>query len=221
MAFRDVGPRMPWLGPVARASVRARPAPSSPPVQRLDRPQLIDERSRPDFRDVYARRAARSVCLDAAVGRIRLGGMNLGERELGGLSRIRLVVGQLGVLTLSSEAETLAADPARRPRLALLLSLFEAGRLNVRIAPLAGWNPDFSVFHPSDRPDGSQDESATVLLGPHLFDRPYPHPGPAFGIELEGDAATLAAERFEVLWMGAHDLKHPIVSVLSDALAKG
>lgn len=146
--------------------------------------------------------------------------MNLGNRELGGLSRVRLVVGQLNPLTLSSEAEVLSVDPARRPRLELILSLFDAGRLHVRIAPLAGWNPDFSVFYASADPDSPADPSS-VLLGPHLFDRPYPHPGPAFGISLGSPAATLAATRFEALWMGAHDLRHPIVSVLSDALGKG
>lgn len=183
---------------------------------------LLDDRSRPDFRDTYEAHIRRSVRLDAALGRIRLGGVTLGERELGGLERVRLLVGEIRALTLAAEADAMAADRDRRPRLRLLLSLLRGRRLFVRIAPLAGWDPDFSVFTRA-RPHGSADgENArsVLMVGPHWFDRPYSHPGPALGVVLEGPPAVRAGARFDELWAGAHDLRHPVEAVLADALRR-
>src|SRR5690606_32416121 len=67
---------------------------------------------------------------------------------------------------------------------------------------------------------GAVGRDGAVLLGPHLFDRPYPHPGPAFGVMLRGPPVALAAARFEALWGRAHDLERPIVAALADALRK-
>ena len=173
---------------------------------------LLDDRGRPDFRDVYGRHASLAVTLDAAVRRIRLAGITLGSQELGGVQRMRVLVAELNALTLSGEAEVIGADPSRRPRLELLLRLFEEERLSVRAAPLAGWDPDFTIFG-REQPD-------TVLLGPHWFERPYPHPGPAFAVVLVGDPARRAHVRFEELWSGAHDLQRPIEVLLREALRR-
>lgn len=188
---------------------------------------LLDERARPDFRDTYELYARRAATLDVAVRRIRLSGVTLGDGELGGLARIRLLVGELRLLAVASEAEAMAADEVRRPRLALLLSLLREGRLQVRISPLAGWNPDFSVFS-GGRGDGSAAGAASdpaaqptvLMVGPHWFERPYPHPGPAFGVAIEGVAALLGRRRFEELWRGGHDLRPPVEAVLADALRR-
>ena len=123
--------------------------------------QLLDKRTRPDFREVYGLHAALSDTLDAAVSRVRLGGMNLGDGELGGLRKIRLLVREMNALTLASEADSLAMDPLRQGQLRFLASLFGEGRLDVRIAPRGGWSPDFSVFSYSGQ-SGAADES-----GPH------------------------------------------------------
>ena len=173
---------------------------------------LLEDRGRPDFRDVYGRHASAAVTLDAAVRRVRLAGITLGSRELGGVQRMRVLVAELNALSLSGEAEVIGADLSRRPRLELLLRLFEGGRLSVRTAPLAGWDPDFTVFG-SEQPD-------TVVLGPHWFERPYPHPGPAFSVVLVGDPARRAHIRFEELWSAAHDLRHPIEELLREALRR-
>jgi hypothetical protein len=138
--------------------------------------------------------------------------MTLGSGELGRVRRMRVLVAELNALTLSGEAEAVSVDPVRRPRLEMLLRLFEEERLYVRAAPLAGWDPDFTVF--------GREEPETVMLGPHWFERPYPHPGPAFGVVLEGEPARRAHARFEELWMGAHDLRRPIEELLGEALRR-
>lgn len=192
--------------------------------------QLLDERSHPDVRAVYGRLAAEAGELDAAVGRVRLGGMTLEEGELGSLSRIRLLMGEMNALTLSSEAEAMAADPLRTGRIRFLAGLLEEGRLEVRISPMAGWNPDFSIFTrrsgaagretPSNREDEPAESGATLLVGPHWFVRPYPHPGPAFVVILGGAPALMARNRFMEAWDRGHDVRTPLVSLIARALRR-
>jgi hypothetical protein len=173
---------------------------------------LLDERGRPDFRDVYGRHASVAATLDAAVRKVRLAGVTLGSREIGGVRRMRVLVAEMNALTLSGEAEAIGADPSRRQRLELLLQLFDEGRLAVRTAPLAGWDPDFTIF--------GRKKPETLLLGPHWFERPYPHPGPAFGVVLSGDHARRAHARFEGLWSSAHDLRRPIEELIREAFRR-
>jgi hypothetical protein len=175
---------------------------------------LLDERSRPDFRALSGRHASRAIRVDAAVRRIRLGGMDLGRDEIGGLERVRLVLGEMDALTLSSEADALASDPERRGRLRLLMELLDGGRLEIGIAPLAGWSPDFSVFV------GKPGRPSTAMIGTHWFERPFPHPGPALGVVITGPSAARAAERFDEIWRRAHDLRAPIRRLLSEALVR-
>ena len=185
--------------------------------------QLLDERTRPDFREVYGLHAAHSDTLDAAGSRVRLGGMNLGDRELGVLRKIRPLVREMNALTLASEARSLAMDPLRDGRLGLLASLFGEGHLDVRIAPRAEWSPNFSVFSYSGQsgaPDESGPHSPTLMIDPHWFERPYPHPGPALGVLLTGAPAVQPHKRFEEAWVQGHDIRGPIEWVLSEAAGK-
>lgn len=209
----------------------------------MSRCRLLDERSRPDVRAAYGTLARRASRLDAAVHRIRLGGMTLSEPELDPLRRIRLLMGEMNALNLSWEAEAMVADPQRVSHLRYLEALLEEGRLHVRLAPLAAWNPDFSVFHrtrpaagqrtgeagptrnegssvPSgSAPDAIRQDGAVLLLGPHWFVRPYPHPGPAFTAIIRGAPARLAARRFEETWQRGHDVRAPLLALIRRALA--
>jgi len=150
--------------------------------------------------------------------------MTLGEDELGRIRRIRLLMAETNALSLASEADALAADPVRAPRLELLARLLNAGRLQVRISPLGGWSPDFSIFtresagrEPSDH---GEPEEATLLVGPHWFERPYPHPGPAFVVLLEGEPALRARARFDEAWKRGHDLRVPLLSLIEESLRR-
>jgi hypothetical protein len=178
-------------------------------------PTLLDERGRPDFRDVYAREAGRARALDAALSRIRLSALDLGAGELGRLERIRVVLAEMNALSLAAEAAALAARPGGGERLGFLIRGLEGGTLSVRLAPLAGWAPDFSVFHP---PPGGE---AVLVLGLHRLERPYPHPGPAFASVHRGADAARAAARFRELWERAHDLRDPLLRILRGATVGG
>ncbi len=88
--------------------------------------------------------------------------------------------------------------------------MLEAGRLEVRSAPLGGWSPDFTVFVDGEGP-------RAVLVGFHAFERPYPHRGPALASVHGDDAARLAATRHRELWESAHDVGPALWSILSRA----
>jgi hypothetical protein len=178
-------------------------------------PTLLDERGRPDFRDVYAREAARALALDAALTRIRLSALDLGPGELGRLERIRVLLAEMNALSLAAEAAGLAARPGGGERLRFLIQGLEEGTLAVRLAPLAGWAPDFSVFHP---PPGGE---GVLVVGLHRLERPYPHPGPAFASVHRGADVARAAARFRELWARAHDLRAPLVRTLRGAAVRG
>ncbi len=197
----------------------------------VEPPLLLDERSRPDLRHLYGQLAARARLLDAAVGRIRLGGMNLNRPELGGIERIRIVLAEINALTLAAEGESMAAEPARRERLELLEHLLASGKLRVRMAALAGWSPDFSVFtHQEDREEPTGRRAPlparvsgglrTAVLGPHWFERPYPHPGPAFAAVVGGEAADRVSRRFDALWDRGHDISDPVASLIRGSLRR-
>ena len=151
---------------------------------------------------------------DVAVRRIRLAGVSLMRRELAGPSRLRVLLAEIDILTLTSEAEALAVRSGSRARLDLILELMDSGALEVRSAPLAGWAPDFSVFH-------YEVAEPTVLIGPHWLQRPYPHRGPALGSLHSGSAAARVGRRFSGLWEQAHDVKGPLLRTLTEARNRG
>ena len=171
---------------------------------------LLDERGRPDFRDVFGALAKRSTQVATAVTRVRLSTLDLNASELIGVKSFRVLVAELNALTLDAEARLIQSDSRRAPRVALFRSLLESGRLEVRAAPLAGWSPDFTVFAGTEGP-------LAVLTGFHWFERPYPHRGPALGALHYGDAARLATRRHSEWWENAHDVGPAVWSILSKA----
>ncbi|MDA1102114.1 MAG: hypothetical protein O2956_00760 [Gemmatimonadetes bacterium] len=170
----------------------------------------MDERGRPDFRDVFGALARRSTDVATAVTRVRLSTLDLDAAEVERVESFRVLVTELNALTLDAEARLIQADPRRAPRVELLRGMLESGRLEVRSAPLGGWSPDFTVFSGTLGPDA-------VLLGFHWFERPYPHRGPALTGLHFGDSARLAARRHRELWERAHDVGPAVWSILSKA----
>jgi len=174
-------------------------------------PHLLDDRTHPDFRTVYGALVRESEQVDVAIRKIRLSGVTLGREELAAPSRLRLILAEINVLTIASEAEGMAARRTERSRLGLICELLTSGVLQVKSAPLAGWAPDFSLFHGSARP-------LTLLMGLHWFQRPYPHRGPALASVHEGPEVTRVARRFNGIWREAHDVHVPLLKTLRRAL---
>lgn len=181
------------------------PSPAAP-----DCPHLLDERTKPDFREVFVSLAGRSHAMDTAVGRIRITGLDLTRREIASVESIRLLLGRVDALTLRAEAEAVLSDPVRARRLRHLVDRLRAGRIRIRSAPLAGWNPDFTVFRRSGR-------AWTVVVGLHWFARPFPHRGPALASVHGPSGAHRAARRFEQLWGRSHDIGPAVLNLLGRA----
>ncbi|MEX0842876.1 MAG: hypothetical protein WD120_00875, partial [Gemmatimonadota bacterium] len=99
------------------------PGPAPPPTAPRESPVLLDEWSRPDFRAVYGKLAEASTRFDVAIRKVRLSGISLARRELEGPARIRLLLAEINVLTLSAEAESMAAVDDGRLRLRLIRGL--------------------------------------------------------------------------------------------------
>jgi len=173
--------------------------------------QLFDERSTPDFRTMYGNLLRDTVRLDVAIRSIRLGGITLQPKEIEGPRRIRVLLSDISVLTISAEAEAMAVTEPGRARLELLVRRLDDGSLGIRSSPLAGWSPDFSLFH---------DEAGDVklLMGLHWFVRPYPHRGPALASLHLGEPSARIAERYSRLWEGAYDVAAPLQRILFRAL---
>ncbi len=174
---------------------------------------LLDERNRPDFRDVFGALARRSTEIATAVTRVRLSTLDLTRAELGGVRSLRVLVAEVNALSLDAEARALQVQPAKAEHLLFLTELLRDGRLHLRSAPLAGWSPDFTVFADGSGP-------LAVLAGYHWFERPYPHRGPALGSLHMGDAARLAAVRHRELWDAAHDIGPAVWSILARARSR-
>lgn len=174
---------------------------------------LLDERSRPDFRDVFGTLAARSTSLASAVTRVRLSTLDLTSVELSGLTHFRVLVAELNAHHLDAEARVLLTQPRRAHSVRLLAELLENGVLEVRSAPLGGWSPDFTVFGDAEGP-------SAALTGFHWFDRPYPHRGPALSSLHGPEGARLAQRRHDEIWSNAHDVGPAVWSLLARADAR-
>lgn len=171
---------------------------------------LLDERGRPDFRDVFGALAFRASHVLTAVTRVRLSTVDLREEHLPELETMQVLVSEISALHLDAEARALLQMPDRARNVRFLVGLLEAGRLEVRSAPLGGWSPDFTVFVDEAGPQA-------VLVGFHAFERPYPHRGPALASLHGDDAARLAAARHRELWESGHDVGPALWSILSRA----
>jgi hypothetical protein len=171
---------------------------------------LLDERHRPDFRDVFGALARRSTDVAVAVTRVRLSTVDLGADELSGLRSLRVLVAEVNALQLDAEAAGLLRLPRRAPNVRLLTAMLEEGRLEVRSAPMGGWSPDFTVFSEAAGP-------LAVLAGYHWFERPYPYRGPALAALHGAEAARMARTRHQELWDAAHDVGPALWSILARA----
>lgn len=176
-------------------------------------PRLMDERSSSPFRRVFGEFLGRSTHMDTAMLRVRLSGVDLSDREIGGLQRLRLLVAEINAQTLEEEAFALLMDPDKRENLTRVLALLQSGRLELRSAPLAGWSPDFSVFSGPEGPIG-------VVIGLHWIQRPFPHRGPAWAGAFGPDEAKRAGVRFQEVWEEAHEIGPAIRRLLERATRK-
>jgi len=174
---------------------------------------LLDERTRPDFRDVFGSLARHATEVSTAVTRVRLTTLDLSASELAGLVRFRVLVAELSALRLDRQARVLHTEPGRVQSVRRLLDMLENGTLFVRSAPLGGWSPDFSVFLRDGSPEA-------VLAGFHAFERPYPHRGPALAALHGPPGATLAQQRFDETWNAAHDVGPALWSTLCRAMER-
>lgn len=173
-------------------------------------PGLIDERSDPDFRRVFGWLCSRSVEVDVALTRIRLGGLDLAPEEVARIERLRLLLAEVNAMTLDVEAHALLQEGRQGRTLRHLSRLLADGVIEVRAAPLAGWSPDFTIFSSASGP-------RAALLGTHWFERPYAHRGPALAA-LHGAAdARRVHSRFEEAWERAHDISPAILRILERA----
>lgn len=173
----------------------------------------MDERADPDFRTTFGRLARRAVEIDVAVARVRLSGVDLRPGELAAARSLRILVGEVSALALGTEADAVLADPERARNVELLVRLFREGRISVRSAPLGGWSPDFTVFTRDAGP-------GFVLVGPHWFQRPFPHRGPAWASLHGPREARRAAARFAELWSAAHEIGGAVRSILEKAVER-
>lgn len=167
--------------------------------------RLLDERSGIPLRQVIGRLLEESECAVLAIGRIRLGALDLSEEEVRGPSRCRVLLGQLDASTLLDAAPS---TPRPSPAIRRLARWLGTDRLEVRSAGIGSWTPDFSVFQ-------GRDGGATCLVGAHYFGSPQLTVGPSVTVMLrDDDAARLLHRRFQELWDGAHDVAPAIMEVL-------
>jgi len=173
-------------------------------------PALFHERDGAGFRRRFRHEAIHSHRVDIAVTRMRLSTIDLSEAELAGLTAIRLVLAELRAVELDAEAHALMARPRARERMRRLERLLDRDLVRVRVAPLAGWSPDFSVFSRGGEPRG-------VLLGFHAFELPHPFAGPALGAHFGTAEAREALARFEEIWARGHDVAPAVHSIFRRA----
>ena len=173
-------------------------------------PRLLDDRSRPDFRETFGVLARRARGLDVALTHMRLATLDLSEADLGRMHRVRLLLAEVSAAALDAEAHAVLNRPNVAKNLRRLAALLALGRIEVRSAPLGGWAPDFSVF--------SDDEGYfAVLVGPHRFDGRALHRGPELASLHGAAAAERMAHRFGEIWEQGHDISPAIVGILARA----
>jgi hypothetical protein len=172
-------------------------------------PHLIDERSRPGFRETYGALVSRAARLDVALTHLRLASLDLSDDEVSGIRRVRLLLAQVSAVALDAEAHAVLHRSDRADNLRRLAALLCAGRIEVRSAPLAAWAPDFSVFVSGAGP-------FALLVGPHRFELEGIG-GPTLASVHEGVDARRGAMRFEELWANAHDIGPAIARILARA----
>ena len=174
-------------------------------------PRLLIEGLSPRFPTLYRRWLTGADRADIALTRLRIASLRLDLGHLTRVRRIRIVLAELTTAAWEAETHRVILDPERGPTLRHLISLLCEGRLEVRSAPLAGWAPDFTVFHrgPPRRPLPPR-----ALLGPHWLERAAGLDGPRFALAVGGDDARRVADRFEKIWVRAYDVGPAVARLL-------
>ena len=173
-------------------------------------PEVFDEQDRRGFRVRFHDELREAWSVALAVKRLRLSAIDVSDGQLRGIRGARLVLAQVRAAALDAEAHALMARPDARSRLEIILGLMRDGRMRIRVAPLGGWSPDFSVFSDARGP-------RSVLIGFHQFERVHPYPGPTLGVRFGRRGALLALRRFEEVWDRSHDVLPAIQSILARA----
>lgn len=173
---------------------------------------VVDERARRSLRVVIGELLETSTHADLALRRVRLGALDLSDREIHGPELCRVLLGQLDASTLLDAA----ADRTRsREGLHRLAQWLTSDRLHVRSAGLGAWTPDFSVYENGAR-------NHTSLIGAHYFGSPQLTVGPSVTvIDPSPETGRLLKGRFHELWERAHDVRPAILRVLDREFSAG
>lgn len=209
--------RMPPLPP---------PTPTAPPPRTCApesanprSPRLLVEGSSPRFPAVYRRWLAASDEVDIALTRLRIATLRLEERDLARVERLRIVLAELSTAAWEAETHRVLLDPRRGPMLRRVIDLLREGRLQVRSAPLAGWAPDFTVFHQRSRTVGADAlPPPRALLGPHWLEASAGLAGPRFAFEVHGADADRVSNRFGVIWDRGYDVGPAVTRLLASTM---
>ncbi len=172
--------------------------------------RLLDERDPEGFRQLFGEIISGSTAVETAILRIRLSGVDLSEQEVTRIRSLRVLVAEVNARTVEEEAYALLQDSSKRQNLHRILALLRNGRLEIRSSPLGGWSPDFTVFSNESGP-------VAVLLGLHLFRRPFPYKGPTWAARFGPEEARRAHRRFEDLWEGAHEIGQAVRGIMERA----
>jgi len=168
---------------------------------------LLDECGPSTFRAAFGAALSRSSEVETAILRVRLSGVDLSKQEIRPIKALRVMVAEVSARRVEEEAFAMAVDPVKRENLDRILGLLHSGILEIRSAPLGSWSPDFTVFSQAGTP-------WCVLLGLHVFSRPFPHRGPTWAARFGAREATLAHKRFQESWDQAHDIGEAICRLM-------
>lgn len=162
---------------------------------------VLDEFTKPSLRDTMGALMTASLSVDMALTRMRLAGINLSDGEVGGLRRLRVVIGNV-------DADALMQSQSRPVEQIERLRAFGAsGILQIRAVPRFRWDPDFSIY-----------DDRAALIGAHYNDLPYPADGIALTCVVTGpDAIRRCQRRFNEMWDLGYDVL-PVILETLDAL---
>jgi hypothetical protein len=164
---------------------------------------VIDEFTRPTMRETLGTLMSASQCVDIAMTRMRLSGINLTDGEVGRLRRLRLVMGKLDAAAL------LQSQSRPIDQLVRLRAFASSGILQIRSAPRFKWDPDFSIY-----------DHHAALIGAHYTDLPYAADGIALTCVLtDPNAIRRCARRFEQMWDAGYDVLPVVIEMLEDLIA--
>ena len=175
------------------------------------RPRLLIEGTPPSFPSTYRRLLRRADRADVALTRLRIATLRLRASDLRRMQGMRLLLAELTTSAWEVETHRALLDSRRGPLLRTLIARLERGQLQIRAAPLAGWAPDFTVFHRTGK-------APRALLGPHWLESTPGLRGPRFGLYVAGGDAQRVAKRYEVVWSQAYDVGQAVARLLGGTL---